>query len=88
MNKLTEAEIKRIDDDCQAALKQVSWNNNADLANCFSIKQAIQLARDGFDGGPAAIEKFKPKDAAYNSWMDYAHLITVYYNRNKLCLTL
>ena len=81
---LSEAEVQKINDDCQAALNQVTWNNNADLDNCYMIKQAIQLARDGFDGGPTAIEKFKPKDANYNSWMDYVHLVTVHYNRGKL----
>ena len=80
---LTEAEIDTINTDCENALNQVLWYTNADLSNCSSIRQAIQLARDGLDGGPTAIEKFKPNNGNFTAWMNYAHLITVYYNRDK-----
>ena len=80
---LNDMELQRIQSDCAEAIKNTSWKCNADLSSCKSIKQAIQLAREGFDGGPKALQMFKPKTRVFSEWMDYAHLLTVCYNCDK-----
>lgn len=80
---LNDEDLQRIQADCNQAITRITWSYNADLSNCISIKQAIQLAREGYDGGPEALEIFKPKTKVFSEWMDYVHLLTVYYNRNK-----
>ena len=82
-NLLNDEDLNRIQTDCTKAIKNIAWKHNADLSNCKTIKQAIRLAREGFDGGPEASEMFKPKTRAFSEWMDYAHLLTICYNCDK-----
>ena len=80
---LNNDELQQIQMDCDKAIKIITWKRNADLSDCKTIKQAIQLAREGFDGGPEALEIFKPRTRVFSEWMDYAHLLTVCYNCDK-----
>ena len=80
---LDDVELQQIQSDCAEAIENTTWKYNANLSNCTMIKQAIQLAREGFDGGPEALQIFKPKSRVFSEWMDYAHLLTVCYNYDK-----
>ena len=79
---LTANDVTRLREKCNNAINDINWTNTADLTNC-DYKRALQLAREGQDGGPTATKRFEPTNNNHHKWMKYAHLLTVLYNRNR-----
>ena len=77
-NEKAEIEIK-----CDEAIRDIEWKNNAGPDDCTTIIRALQSARKGYDGGPTALMKLKPSTNSHSEWMEFVHLVTVYYNMNK-----
>ena len=80
---LTDKEKAAIESKCDEAIKNIEWKYDADPDDCITIKRALQSARKGYDGGPTALMNLKPRTNSHSEWMDFVHLVTVYYNMNK-----
>ena len=80
---LQETELKHIKQQCEWAQDEIVWKNDAPITAARTIKSALQAAVDGLDIGRERTLLLMPKTADYHVWMDYAHLLTIYYNRNR-----
>ena len=81
---LDDKEKAAIEDKCDEVIQSIEWKKNAAPGDCINIERALQSARKGYDGGPEATINLKPKTNSHSSWMNFVHLLTVYYNRDKL----
>ena len=80
---LTDVEKAAIENKCNEFICLIEWRNNAAPGDCINIERALQSARKGCDGGPEAVTNLKPKTNSHSDWMNFVHLLTVYYNRGK-----
>ena len=81
--QLSQDELTDIKMKCQEAILNITWRRNADPADCTTVTRALQLARNGFDGGPTALDQLQPNTNSFEEWMNFVHLVTVYYNHDK-----
>ena len=83
MINLTIAEKRKILEKCRNAIDNTSWYNNYSFPAGITIHQAIQLARSNKDAGPTGAKQLEPNNLDFHAWMDYVHLLTIYYNIGK-----
>ena len=80
---ISEAEKERLKEICANFLDQVDWRNNTTFSADTSLSEALDLAKNGKDAGKIGAIAMEPKCLLFHEWMQYAHLITIYYNWNK-----
>ena len=83
MAYISAIEREEILEKCYAALEHVQWNHNETFDADTTISKAIQSARMGKDAGLHGAVKLVPATLNFHDWMDYVHLITIYYNFGK-----
>ena len=83
MSTITLNEREEIMRKCEAALDQVKWNNNISFTADTTIAQALLSARSNKDAGLKGALSLLPSTLDFHEWMDFIHLITVYYNFDK-----
>ena len=83
MVEITEREKKSILEKCHQAMLDTSWFNNVSFKADCTILQAIQAARDSKDAGLQGALQLTPTSNNFHEWMNYVHLITIYYNVGK-----
>ena len=77
----TAAEVKI---KCLATLQEIDWMNQIQFTDESTVAMAMDLARQGLDGGMEGTLKLQPKNLNFHDWMQYAHLCTILYNRTKV----
>ena len=75
--------VQWIKDKCLEALNSVEWVENVQYEANVTVSIATNLARRGFDGGKEAVLCLQPAEDDFGSWMAYAGLCTVLYNRGR-----
>ena len=60
-------------------LSQVNWRNNGVPRD---LKNAVELAKMGIDGGREATLQLKPTSRIFEEWMDWNNLVTFLFNRD------
>ena len=83
MSEITLGDKDKIMKKCMDALKEVTWRNNMSFAADTTIEQALQSARMNMDAGLQGALGLVPSTSDFHEWMDFVHLITVYYNVGK-----
>ena len=68
---------------CNAALDAVTWYNNLSFTADTTIDQALRSARLNMDAGLTGAQSLVPLSLNFHDWMDYVHLVTLYYNFGK-----
>ena len=78
-----DASARVVKSKCLGALEEIQWMNQIQFDDKTTIKMAIEWARQGLDGGLEGTMKLQPSNLNFHCWMDYAHLCTILYNRNR-----
>ena len=76
----TTEEVK---DKCLNSLNDIQWRNHINFTKHTTIESAIELARQGLDGGLEGTFQLQPQDLDFHCWMQFASLCTILYNRNR-----
>ena len=84
MVEITEEEKNSILEKCYQAMQETTWNNNVSFSADCTISQAIQTARDNKDAGLQGALQLLPTTNDFHDWMNYVHLVTIYYNFGKI----
>ena len=72
-----------VKDKCLNALNDIKWMNHINFDEDATVEYAIELARQGLDGGLEGTFQLQPRDLNFHCWMQFAHLCTILYNRNR-----
>ena len=78
-----DASAEVIKTKCLNALNDIQWLDQLTFDETTTVKMAIEWARQGLDGGLEGTFKLQPSDLSFHCWVDYAHLCTILYNRNR-----
>ena len=84
MATLSYEEKEEILGKCNIALNNVAWNNNTTFTADTTLSQAIQSARLNMDAGLHGALSMMPSTSNFHEWMDFVHLVTIYYNFGKI----
>ena len=84
MTCLSKEEKEEILVKCNKALENVNWNNNTTFDADTTLAQAIQSARLNMDAGLHGALSMMPSTSNFHEWMDFVHLVTIYYNFGKI----
>ena len=79
---LTDDELRIIQEKCDHALSRIIWRDNTIYSADVNLIQAIKQAEDGLDSGLRGALQVKPVSIAHMDWMNYARLLTLWYNRD------
>ena len=80
---MTAQEFERTRDSCNWALTRITWKNNATVDAAQSRSKALLAANNGMDPGHDKTRSLAPQTMLYHEWMQYAHLLTILYNRDR-----
>ena len=72
-----------VKDKCLETLNDIDWKGQVSFNTQTTIETAIELAQQGLDGGLEGTYQLQPDDLNFHSWMQYAFLCTILYNRNR-----
>ena len=76
---VNEATKRRINDELESMKTSINWNN---LGSAKNIAEATREAVKGRDLGWEGTRAMMPNNYDFHHWMNYAHLLTVLYNRD------
>ena len=79
---LTDDELDWIKRKCDEALDKIIWRNNTIYSADMTLFQAIEGAERGLDYGMEGALQVQPVSIAHMDWMNYARLLTIWYNRD------
>ena len=68
---------------CQQARANIKWDNSAPFLPNLNLKEALRMAKNGENLNQRTVERLEPTTNNYNEWMDYAHILTIEYNKNR-----
>ena len=68
---------------CHDAMESINWNCNTPLLPNLTTIEALVMARAGDMFNKTTVELLEPQDGEYNEWMNFVHLLTILYNRNR-----
>ena len=76
---------KRIENKTDEYLTLIKWRNNSQPQ---SLQHAVELAKNGSDGGYDATIRLRPTSRVFSDWMDWNNLVTFLVNRDTEYQTL
>ena len=69
---------------CLVILNDITWMGQITFAQNTTVETAIEYARQGLDGGLEGTFQLQPVDTNFHSWMQFAQLCTILYNRGRV----
>ena len=66
---------------CKQAINDTVWSETNCLSPITQLDQALSMAKEGQNLSKENVEKLEPKSMLFHEWMDYAHIITIFYNK-------
>ena len=79
---LTDQELQVMKEKCDRALARIIWRDNTIYSADITLREAIQGAERGLDSGLSGAWQVRPVSIAHMDWVDYARLLTLWYNRD------
>ena len=79
---MTKEELENVRQKCDQALNKIIWRDNTIYAADVTLVQAIEAAEVGLDSGRRGALQVMPVSIAHMDWMNYARLLTLWYNRD------
>ena len=76
---MDQAMCSRIKNKTEEYLTLVKWRNNGQPQN---LQHAVELAKNGIDGGYDATMRLRPTSKIFAEWMDWNNLVTFLFNRD------
>ena len=78
----TEADFRTVERKCNDLMFKINWQNNVQYTDATTLADAIALVKENKDGGLEGALQVRPVNSCFKSWMDFAFLLTMCYNRN------
>ena len=66
---------------CKQAIEDTTWPETDCPSPVITLAQALHLAKNGQNLSKDNVEKLEPKTMLFHEWMDYAHIVTICYNK-------
>ena len=79
-----EEELAFIQKKCQEAITDITWDPEANLMPNITLSEAREMAKVGKIFHKDTILRLEPQNAKYAEWMNFVHLLTILYNRNRI----
>ena len=79
---LTDEELEFMKKKCDHALSRIIWRDNTIYSADVTLIQAIEQAEAGLDSGMRGALQVRPVSIAHMDWVNYARLLTLWYNRD------
>ena len=76
-------EIAFFKNKCHAAINDIKWDPEAQLLPQLTTTTALSMARAGDNFRKSDVIKLEPQNTKYEEWMNFVHLLTILYNRNR-----
>ena len=84
--KISAEQQQRYKNQCDKAIEEIIWPQNIPLLSEINLKQALQMAKDGQKISKKTAQALEPANLCFHEWMDYAHMLTIYFNScNQQC---
>ena len=83
MKEITETELSHIRHKCNMAIEDIVWFHDAEIPGNLTMDKALEVAMSGKDMGLIVTRALQPSSNSYHAWMDYAHLLTMLFNRGR-----
>ena len=80
---VNQKEITIFKKKCQEAIKDIQWSHGTPFQPNITIVEALKMARNGEQFCKETIDNLEPKGENHAEWMNFIHLLTILYNRNK-----
>ena len=77
----SEADFRLVQQKCEDILDKITWRCTDQFNENTTLAEAVQLAKMDRDGGREGLRFIIPKTSEFADWMDYAFILTMYYNR-------
>ena len=82
--EITHEEYQKYKLQCQQAINDIIWPEDAlDLPN-LNIADALKLAKNGQKLDKETVKSLEPNTLLFHEWMDYVHIVTICYNECHL----
>lgn len=80
---ITEELRKEYESKCRVACTNIIWDASAPFLPNLTLKEALHMAKNGENLNQSTAKKLEPTTNNHNDWMDYAHILTIEYNKNR-----
>ena len=77
----SENDFRSVQRKCFETIPKVQWLHNIEYDDNTTLADAVKFIKLNQDGGLDGILKLTPTTSCFHSWMDFAFIITVAYNR-------
>lgn len=81
--KITKELHESYEDKCRSARENIVWDTSAPFLPNLTLKEALHMAKNGENLNRRNAEMLEPATRDHNEWMDYAHILTIEYNKNR-----
>lgn len=65
-------------------MEDIRWTNTADVVGDLTLVRALEFAKNDQDAGYENTLSLQPKTDCHHEWMEYARLLTLLFNRNRV----